>query len=88
MSYFKNGEFEYGIEFVCDCFPKNKFHEDVVGQRTSVLAKASFSKPIYSKILYVAAKLCVNLMTRLLGFFHWLDGHSVTVKPKPELDVL
>ncbi len=88
MSYFKNAEFEYGIEFVCDCFPKNKFQEEVSGKRTELKATATFSNPIYSKILYVAARFCVDVMDGLLRFFRWLDGQTVTSEPKSEPDAL
>lgn len=83
---FLNGKFEYGIEFHCDCFPKGGFSKDVAGRDTGVNGKASYSKPIYTKTLFYVTWACASLIRNLKDFFHWLDGHAVSVIPKSELD--
>jgi hypothetical protein len=78
---FQMGKHEYGIGFTCDCFPKSRFNNEIAGKRTGVTAQASFSNPLYSKILFTVTKAFSDLIYELLEFFHWLDGHKKTIKP-------
>ncbi len=77
---FQNGKDEYGIKFICDCFPKGRFNKEFAGKRTGFDAQTSFKKPIYSKILFTMTQVCSQLLKTIINLFHFLDGHKKTTK--------